>query len=133
MHELELLQGALHDHDGLIEDYARQLRDEQNQRVLLQAELDRVEAARSLAERSLQHATETAKQRAEDEMIELATAENEIADLKSDRDRLSKQLTEITTGDGPVARLQHDVEARDAEIERLHETIATLEARIDEF
>ena len=67
-------------------------------RAALRAELDRAEAARSLAERSLQRATENARHGAEDEMIRLATAEQELADARSDRDRLAAQLAELTVG-----------------------------------
>jgi chromosome segregation ATPase len=129
VHELDRLRGTLTEHDGLLEEYGQRLRDEQQTVVALRAELERTATARELAERALEHAIETARKRAEDELIHLATLETELSDLRSDRDRLQKQIAELTS-DGAVAKLRTDIEARDAEIAREHETIARLEARI---
>ncbi|HVJ98607.1 MAG TPA: hypothetical protein VNC41_17395, partial [Acidimicrobiia bacterium] len=82
--ELNSARGALHDHDGLLEEYAMRLREEQNARALLRGELDRAEAARDLAERSLENQTETLRRRSEDDTIRAATLEQELADARSD-------------------------------------------------
>jgi hypothetical protein len=90
--ELYRLQGSIEDHDGLLEDYAQRLREEQETRAALRIELEESETARRLAERSLERTVETARKHAEDEVIRLATAEAALADARSDRDRLAGQL-----------------------------------------
>ena len=129
--ELAELRESLSEHDGLLEEYVTRLRDEQRARAALRAELDRAEGARSLAERSLQRATENARLGAEDEMIRLATAEQQLADACSDRDRLAAQLAVLTAGDGPIGRMTVQLEERDAAISRLEVRVADLSARID--
>jgi chromosome segregation ATPase len=131
MHEVTVLRSSLSEHDGLLDEYVTRLRDEQGLRAELRAELDRAEAARSLAERSLLRATENARHGAEDEMIRLATAEQQLADARSDRDRLAAQLSELTAGDGPLGRMTAQLQERDDEIGRLQVRIADLSARID--
>ena len=64
--ELNRLQGSLQDHDGLLEEYAQRLREEQEARAALRAELEEADAARRLAERGLERAVETARKHAED-------------------------------------------------------------------
>ncbi len=129
--EMTGLRSSLSEHDGLLDEYVMRLRDEQTAREGLRAELERAEAARSLAERSLQRATESARHGAEDEMIRLATAEQQLADASSDRDRFAAQLAELTAGDGPIGRMTTQLEERDAEISRLGVRIADLSARIE--
>lgn len=131
VHEMTVLRSSLSEHDGLLDEYVTRLREEQGARAMLRAELDRAEAARSLAERSLQRATENARHGAEDEMIRLATAEQQLADAVSDRDRFAAQLAELTSGDGAIGRLTAQLEERDAEIASLGVRIADLGARID--
>ena len=131
MHEMTVLRSSLSEHDGLLDEYVTRLRDEQGLRAELRAELDRAEAARSLAERSLLRATENARHGAEDEMIRLATAEQQLADARSDRDRLAAQVSELTAGDGPLGRMTAQLQERDDEIGRLEVRIADLSARID--
>jgi chromosome segregation ATPase len=131
MHEVTVLRSSLSEHDGLLDEYVTRLRDEQGLRAELHAELDRAEAARSLAERSLLRATENARHGAEDEMIRLATAEQQLADARSDRDRLAAQVSELTAGDGPLGRMTAQLRERDDEIGRLEVRIADLSARID--
>ena len=97
----------------------------------MRAELERAEAAQSLAERSLDRATEHARQGAEDAIIRLATAEQQLADARSDRDRLADQLAALTAGDGAIGRLTAQLEERDAENARLSVRVADLSARID--
>ncbi len=130
-HELSVLRSSLSENDGLLDEYVTRLRDEQGLRAELRAELDRAEAARSLAERSLLRATENARHGAEDEMIRLATAEQQLADARSDRDRYAQQLAELTAGDGALGRMTLQLEERDADIGRLGVRIADLTARID--
>ena len=64
-------------------------------------------------------------------MIRLATAEQELNDVRSDRDRLQAKIDDLTAGDGALARMTADVETRDVEISRLTVRVADLEARID--
>jgi chromosome segregation ATPase len=131
IHEVAELRDSLSEHDGLLEEYVTRLRDEQSARAALRVELEHAEGARSLAERSLQRATENARLFAEDEMIRLATAEQELADASSDRDRLAAQLAELTAGDGPIGRMTAQLEERDAAISRLEVRVADLSGRID--
>ncbi len=111
--ELDRLRGSMHDHDGLIEEYAQRLREEQQARATLRADLDRAEAERGLAERALEGAMETSKQRAEDELIQIATLESQLRDARSDRDRLTSQLAER---DEELARLRAELARVNAEL-----------------
>lgn len=128
--EMTALRSSLSEHDGLLDEYVSRLRDEQMARAELRVELERAEAARSLVERSLERATENARHGAEDEMIRLATAEQDLADLRSDRDRLAAQWAELTAGDGAIGRMTAQLEDNDAEISRLGVRVADLSARI---
>ncbi|HEV7527022.1 MAG TPA: hypothetical protein VGP92_18845 [Acidimicrobiia bacterium] len=129
--EMAALRGSLTEHDGLLDEYVTRLREEQGARAALRAELERAEAARSLAERSLQRATENARHGAEDEMIRLATAEQELADTRSDRNRLAAQLAELTSGEGAIGRMTAQLEEKDTALGRLGVRVADLGARID--
>jgi len=129
--EMNVLRGSISDHDGLLDEYVTRLRDEQGARALLRAELERAEAARSLAERSLQRATENARHGAEDEMIRIATLEQELADARSDRDRLASKLAELTDGDGTLAKLSAQLGEKDAEIAGLGGRVTELGAALD--
>ncbi|MDQ1381265.1 MAG: hypothetical protein QOJ71_1984, partial [Actinomycetota bacterium] len=129
--EVANLRSSLSEHDRLLDEYVTRLRDEQGARADLRVELDRAETARSLAERSLQRATENARHGAEDEMIRLATAEQELADTRSDRDRLAAKLAELTAGDGAIGHLTAELDAKVSEIGQLGVRIADLSARID--
>ncbi len=60
--ELYRLQSSIQDHDGLLEDYAQRLREEQQTRAALRVELEEVETARRLAERSLERTAESRAQ-----------------------------------------------------------------------
>jgi hypothetical protein len=131
LQEMTELRGSITEHDGLLDEYVTRLRDEQLGRAALRAELDRALAAQSLAERNLERATESARHGAEDEMIQLATSKQELADARSDRDRIAAQLAELTAGDGAIGRLTAQIEEKDAEISRLGVRIADLSARID--
>ena len=128
--EMAALRSSLSEHDGLLDEYVSRLRDEQMARAELSVELERAEAARSLVERSLERATENARHGAEDEMIRLATAEQDLADLRSDRDRLAAHLAELTAGDGVIGRMTAQLEDNEAEISRLGVRVADLSARI---
>ncbi|MDQ1455121.1 MAG: hypothetical protein QOH28_741 [Actinomycetota bacterium] len=131
LQEMTELRSLLSEHDGLLDEYVTRLRDEQRARAELRAELEHAEAARSLAERVLERATESARQGAEDEMIRLATAEQQLVDLRSDRDRLAAQVAALTAGDGPIGRMTAQLEEKDAESSRLAVRVADLSARID--
>jgi chromosome segregation ATPase len=129
--EMTELRGSISEHNGLLDEYVTRLRDEQMGQVALRAELDRALAAQSLAERNLERATASARHNAEDEMIQLATSEQQLADASSDRDRLAAQLAELTAGDGAIGRLIAEGEEKDAEIASLGVRVADLSARID--
>ena len=131
LQEMNELRGSITEHDGLLDEYVARLRDEQLGRAALRAELDRALAAQSLAERNLERATESARHGAEDEIIRLATAEQELADTRSDRDRLAARLAELTAGDGAIGKLTAQIEEKDAENVRLGVRVADLSARID--
>jgi chromosome segregation ATPase len=128
--ELNSARGALHDHDGLLEEYAMRLREEQNARALLRGELDRAEAARALAERSLESALDNSRRRNEDDSIRVATAEQRVADLESDNARLQSRLDELIAGDGAIGKLEAEIAERDAQIAELDAQIATMNVRI---
>jgi chromosome segregation ATPase len=128
--EFNQLRGNLTDHDTLLDEYNARLREEQQARAAMRAEVERAEAARLLAERSLEAAASGARRRAEDEMIRLATAEQELADARSDCERLRSKIDELTAGDGAMARLTADLQARELDLGRADVRIADLEARI---
>ena len=117
--ELSQVRGALDDHDGLLEEYGQRLREEQQARAAMREELDKAEAERRIAERALERATETARRHAEDETIRLATAESDLADARSDVDRLRSKIAELTKGD------------QAAEIDRLRASVDELTARAE--
>jgi hypothetical protein len=129
--EMNLLRNSKNDDDGLLEEYVSRLREEQGARALLRAELERAEAARSLAERSLQRATENARQTAEDETMRATALEQELADMRSDRDRLAATLADLTSGDGAMTKLTAQLEAKDTEIAELAERVSGLDAAVE--
>ncbi len=110
---------ALDDHDGLLGEYAERLREEQQARAAMRDELEKAEAARRIAEHALERATETARRHVEDETIRYATTTSELADARSDVDRLRAKVAELSRGD----------EA--AEIERLRSSVSALTARAE--
>ena len=128
--ELDSMRGALSDHDTLLEEYAQQLRAEQQARMLLRGELDRAEGARSLAERSLEAATENARRRAEDDCIKLATTEQVLADAISDRERIATQVADLSAQDGTVGRLTAALDRSSTELASTQVRVADLEGRI---
>ena len=88
--ELTVLRSSLTEHDGLLDEYVtRDCAKNRARAPRCGRSSSRAEAARSLAERSLERATENARHGAEDEMIRLATAEQQLADAVSDRERLA--------------------------------------------
>ena len=132
LEEMAVLRSALAEHDGLLDEYVTRLRDEQGARAALRAELERADAARSLAERALQRATENARHGAEDEMIRLATLEQQLTDASSDRDRLATKLAELSAGDGAIGQMNARLEEKDAQLRQLGARVAELGDRIEE-
>ncbi len=126
--ELDRLQGSIQDHDGLLEDYAQRLREEQETRAAMRAELEEAETARRLAERSLERTVESARKHAEDELIRLATAEAALADAQSDRERLTEQLAASQANDATarVADLEAELVQARADGDRLRAHAAAL-------
>ena len=117
VHEMTVLRSSLSEHDGLLDEYvhaaARRARRARDAAGRARSGRSGAFAGRTqLAAR----ATENARHGAEDEMIRLATAEQQLADAASDRDRFAAQLAELTSGDGAIGRMTAQLEARDAEI-----------------
>jgi chromosome segregation ATPase len=129
--ELDSARGALSDHDGLLEEYTNRLREEQHARAALRQELERAEAARSLAERGLEAATENARRRAEDETIRLATSEQQLADMKSDRDRFEQKLAEMGNSHEIIEQLRAQLADVTARLETAEDTAARLSSQSD--
>jgi chromosome segregation ATPase len=131
LNEMAALQSAMSEHDSLIDEYVIRLRDEATARAAMRQDLERAESARSLAERSLQRATDSARQGAEDEAIRIATLEQELIDTRSDRDRLAAKVEDLTSGEGALGKLSAQIEDKDAELQELRTRLSGLEARIE--
>jgi chromosome segregation ATPase len=99
----------------LVEEYAAHLREEQQARAAMRAELDRAIAERELAEKGLARASEDAKRHAEDSLIQAVSTEQEIAQLRNERDELAARLDE--SGSADRAARADELEARAAAAE----------------
>jgi chromosome segregation ATPase len=97
--ELNRLRGTISDHDTMFEEYASHLREEQQARAAMRAELDRAISERELAEKGLARASEDARRHAEDSSIQIASIEQELAELQSERDQLAERLAELSSSD----------------------------------
>src|SRR5262249_40044226 len=113
--ELNRMRGTVGDHDTLVEEYAAHLREEQQARAAMRAELDRAIAERELAEKGLARASEDAHRHAEDSLIQVASIEQELADLRIERDQLSARVEELSSQDH--AARADNLEARVLEAE----------------
>jgi hypothetical protein len=100
LEELDRARGALNDHDGLLNEYAQRLREEQQSRAAMRAQLEEAERARLAAERALEDATDKARNRAEDELIQLSTLETKLMDARAD----------LAARDAEIARLGASVD-----------------------
>jgi len=117
--ELDRLRGTLFDHDSLLDEYSRRLREEQEAQAIARAEQMRAEEAQRLAERNLEIATETARRRAEDDLVRFTKVETAWREACIERDRVTGELRAITTGDGELAHLRVDLEAAREDMTRL--------------
>ena len=102
--ELDRLRGTLFDHDSLLDEYSRRLREEQDAQAKARADQVRAEEAQRVAERNLEIATETARRRAEEDLARFTKVEAAWRDSCIERDRVTAELRAITTGDGELAR-----------------------------
>jgi len=109
--ELDRLRGTLFDHDSLLDEYSKRLRDEQEAQAIARAEQMRAEEAQRVAERNLEIATETARRRAEDDLVRFTKVEAAWREACIERDRVTGELRAITTGDGELARLRVELDA----------------------
>jgi chromosome segregation ATPase len=117
--ELDRLRGTLFDHDSLLDEYSRRLREEQDAQEKARAEQVRAEEAQRVAERNLEIATETARRRAEEDLARFTKVEAAWRDSCIERDRVTSELRAITTGDGELARLGVEIESTREDMTRL--------------
>jgi hypothetical protein len=104
--ELDRMRGTLFDHDSLLDEYSRRLREEQEAQAIALGAQTRAEEAQHFAERNLEIATETARRRAEEDLTRFTQVETAWRDACAERDRVTAELQSITTGDGELARLR---------------------------
>ena len=109
--ELDRMRGTLFDHDSLLDEYSRRLRDEQDAQTKARAEQVRAEEALRVVERNLEIATETARRRAEEDQARFTKVEDAWRDACVERDRVTAELHRLTTGDGELARLTAELDA----------------------
>ena len=118
VHELDSLRGTLHDHDGLLEEYtsaaARGSEGSRNDAGRARPGGDRAPVGRACP----RTASEAAHKHAEDELIQLATVESELADARSDRERLQKQLAALADVESELADARARLAEAEAEIVR---------------
>src|SRR5690349_3141482 len=129
--ELDRLRGTLFDHDSLLDEYSRRLRDEQEAQARAHGELVRAEEARRIAERNLEVATESARRRAEDDAARYDKVEADWRQACLERDRAQAELRQITMGDGELARLRVELEAAREDMARLMGDLDVQAARAD--
>jgi chromosome segregation ATPase len=113
--ELNRMRGTVGDHDTMVEEYASHLREEQQARAAMRAELDRAIAERELAEKGLARASEDAKRHAEDSLIQVASIEQELLDLRHERDQLSARVEELSSQDHAARAEELDGRVLEAE------------------
>ena len=124
--ELDRMRGTLFDHDSLLDEYSRRLRDEQEAQGKARAEQARAVEALRVVERNLEIATETARRRAEEDLARFNKVEEAWRDACAERDKAVAELHRITTGDGELARLR-------AELDATHEDMTRVLADLDAY
>jgi chromosome segregation ATPase len=117
--ELDRMRGTLFDHDSLLDEYSRKLRDEQEAQARAHGDKVRAEEALRVAERNLEVATESARRRADDDAARFDKVEADWRQACLERDRAQAELRQITMGDGELARLRVDLEAAREDTARL--------------
>ena len=129
--ELDRMRGTLFDHDSLLDEYSRRLRDEQEAQAKARGDQVRAEEAQRVAERNLEIATETARRRADEDLARFTKVETAWRDACIERDRVTAELRAITTGDGELARLRVELEAAREDTTRLLAELDVQAARAD--
>jgi hypothetical protein len=125
------MRGTLFDHDSLLDEYSRRLRDEQESQAIAQGEQMRAQEAQRVAERNLEVATESARRRADEDLARFNKLEAAWRTACEDRDRVTAELQAITTGDGELARLRSEIEAAREDTTRLLADLDVQAARAD--
>jgi chromosome segregation ATPase len=129
--ELDRMRGTLFDHDSLLDEYSRKLRDEQEAQARAHGDKVRAEEALRVAERNLEVATESARRRADDDAARFDKVEADWRQACLERDRSQAELRQITMGDGELARLRVDLEAAREDTARLMGELDVQAARAD--
>ncbi len=129
--ELDRMRGTLFDHDSLLDEYSRKLRDEQEAQARAHGEQVRAEEALRVAERNLEVAMESGRRRAEDDAARFDKVEADWRQACLERDRAQAELRQITTGDGELARLRVEIEAAREDQARLMGELDVQAARAD--
>jgi chromosome segregation ATPase len=128
--ELDRMRGTLFDHDSLLDEYSRRLREEQEAQALARGEQTRAEEAQHVAERNLEIATETARRRAEEDLARFTQVERAWRDACTERDRVTAELQALEM-DPELARLRSEVEAAHEDTTRLLADLDVQAARAD--
>jgi chromosome segregation ATPase len=128
--ELDRMRGTLFDHDSLLDEYSRRLREEQEAQALARGDQTRAEEAQHLAERNLEIATETARRRAEEDLARFTQIERAWRDACTERDRVTAELQALTS-DPELARLRSELEASHEDTTRLLADLDVQAARAD--
>jgi hypothetical protein len=121
--ELDRLRELLEHQDFTRRDFDTRLRKEREERRIVEASLERAEAAREAAQCGLDRATETVTRRVEEETARTQAFEQLAAELTRERDRLRAAL-ESHPSATELEQLASDLDERDT-------TIAALRTRID--
>jgi chromosome segregation ATPase len=129
--ELDRLRGTLFDHDSLLDEYSRRLRDEQEAQAKARGDQVRAEEAQRVAERNLEIATESARRRADEDLARFTKVESAWREACIERDRVTSELRAITTGDGELARQRVELEAARDDTARLLAELDVQAARAD--
>ena len=103
--ELDRMRGTLFDHDSLLDEYSRRLREEQEAQAVALGAQTRAEEAQRVAERNLEIAIESARRRGDEELARFTQVETAWREACTERDRVTAELQAITNGDGELVRL----------------------------
>jgi chromosome segregation ATPase len=129
--ELDRLRGTLFDHDSLLDEYSRRLRDEQEAQARAHGDQVRAEEALRVAQRNLEVATESARRRADDDAAKFEKLESEWREACIQRDRANAELRQLTMGDGELVRVRGELEAAREDMARLMKDLDVQAARGD--
>jgi chromosome segregation ATPase len=129
--ELDRMRGTLFDHDSLLDEYSRKLRDEQEAQARAHGEQVRAEEALRVAQRNLEVAMESARRRTEDDAARFDKVEADWREACLERDRAQAELRQITMGDGELARLRVEIAAAREDQTRVMGELDVQAARAD--